>query len=55
MELREEQELVWVKCQSGFCSTKIVALLSKELGIPETEVTKFGGKSNLLIGEDKEI
>ena len=43
------------KCQSGFCSTKIVALLSKELGIPETEVTKFGGKSNLLIGEDKEI
>lgn len=43
------------KCQSGFCSTKLVAILSKELNIPVTEVTKFGGKSNLLIGEDKEI
>ncbi|AEB77013.1 NAD(P)/FAD-dependent oxidoreductase [Clostridium botulinum] len=43
------------KCQSGFCSTKLVAILAKELNIPVTEVTKFGGKSNLLIGEDKEI
>lgn len=43
------------RCQSGFCSTKIVAILSKELGVPETEITKFGGNSKLLIGENKEI
>ncbi|MFU0825497.1 NAD(P)/FAD-dependent oxidoreductase [Clostridium sp.] len=43
------------RCQSGFCSTKVVAILSKELGVPETEITKFGGNSKLLIGENKEI
>lgn len=42
------------RCQSGFCSTKIVEILSKELGIACTDVTKFGGESNLLVGKDKE-
>lgn len=43
------------RCQSGFCSTKIVTILSRELNIPETEITKFGGNSKLLIGRNKEI
>lgn len=43
------------RCQAGFCSTKIVAILSRELNVPETEITKFGGKSNILIGKNKEI
>lgn len=43
------------RCQSGFCSTKLVNILAKELNIPITEVTKFGGESNLLIGKNKEI
>lgn len=43
------------RCQSGFCSTKIVAILAKELKLPETEITKFGGNSKLLVGENKEI
>lgn len=43
------------RCQSGFCSTKLVNILAKELHIPITEVTKFGGESNLLIGKNKEI
>lgn len=43
------------RCQSGFCSTKVVSILSRELNIPETEVTKAGGESKLLIGKTKEM
>ncbi|MBM7869668.1 glycerol-3-phosphate dehydrogenase [Clostridium pascui] len=43
------------RCQSGFCSTKIVSILSRELNVPEIEITKFGGNSRLLIGRNKEI
>lgn len=43
------------RCQSGFCSTKIVSILARELGGSEIDVTKFGGNSNLLIGLNKEI
>ncbi len=42
------------RCQAGFCSTKIVEILAKELGVPCTDVTKFGGESKVLIGKDKE-
>lgn len=42
------------RCQSGFCSAKLVEIIAEELKIPMTEVTKFGGKSNLLIGENKD-
>ncbi|WP_392485991.1 NAD(P)/FAD-dependent oxidoreductase [Haloimpatiens sp. FM7315] len=43
------------RCQSGFCSTKIVDILARELGISKLDVTKFGRKSNLLVGKNKEI
>ncbi|MHC1684357.1 MAG: NAD(P)/FAD-dependent oxidoreductase [Clostridiaceae bacterium] len=43
------------RCQAGFCSAKIVDILCKELNIENTEVTKFGGKSNLIIGRNKQI
>lgn len=43
------------RCQSGFCSTRVVSILARELNIPETEVTKAGGKSKLLIGKTKEM
>ena len=33
------------RCQGGFCSWRSMQLLSAELGIPITEVTKRGGKS----------
>ena len=42
------------RCQAGFCSTKIVEILARELNIPITQVTKFGGKSNVLISKNKE-
>ena len=36
------------RCQSGFCSPKITAILSRELNIPLTSVTKMGGSSYIL-------
>ncbi|GAE01580.1 FAD-dependent oxidoreductase [Clostridium botulinum B str. Osaka05] len=36
------------RCQSGFCSNRIVEILSEELGIKRNEVTKFGGNSKIL-------
>lgn len=42
------------RCQGGFCTPRIAAILAEELGIPETEVTKFGGGSRLLVGRVKD-
>ena len=42
------------RCQGGFCSPTIVELLSRELGIPFEQVTKFGGDSYLNVGKTKE-
>lgn len=42
------------RCQSGFCAPKVVEILSRELSLKPTEVTKFGGNSNILVGKDKE-
>ncbi|MDD6799162.1 MAG: NAD(P)/FAD-dependent oxidoreductase [Firmicutes bacterium] len=33
------------RCQGGFCSPSVMELISKELGIPMTDVTKHGGGS----------
>lgn len=42
------------RCQAGFCMTRVLDILSRELGIKRTEVTKFGGESKLLVGKNKE-
>lgn len=42
------------RCQSGFCSTRVVDILSRELKISPIEVTKFGRKSNILKGKNKQ-
>ncbi|MEZ0535708.1 NAD(P)/FAD-dependent oxidoreductase [Caldicellulosiruptoraceae bacterium PP1] len=36
------------RCQGGFCSPKIIDILSNKLNIPKEEVTKFGGNSKIL-------
>jgi glycerol-3-phosphate dehydrogenase len=41
------------RCQGGFCTPYIVELIAKELGIDETEVTKFGGASKMNVGYTK--
>ena len=43
------------RCQGGFCSPKVAAILARELGILATEVTKSGGSSVLLTGRNKEV
>ena len=43
------------RCQSGFCLPKLMRILAEELDLSETEVTKFGNHSNLIIGRNKEI
>lgn len=41
------------RCQSGFCSPKITSILSRELNIPLTSVTKMGGSSYILNSESR--
>ena len=43
------------RCQGGFCSPKVLSLLSRELGVDETELTKSGGKSRVVSGKTKEV
>lgn len=43
------------RCQSGFCSSRILDILERELKLSPTEITKFGGKSAFLIGKNKEL
>lgn len=42
------------RCQSGFCSPKVVEILAKELGVDAGEITKMGGKSSFITGKNKE-
>ncbi len=41
------------RCQGGFCGPYITEILSRELGIPFDEVTKFGGKSRINVAKTK--
>jgi glycerol-3-phosphate dehydrogenase len=41
------------RCQGGFCTPRVVEILSRELGIPMDRVSKSGGKSYLLEGRTK--
>lgn len=43
------------RCQGGFCSPRVLAILSRELGVPMEEITKFGGNSILLYGKTKSM
>ena len=38
------------RCQGGFCCPRVAEILSEELGLPLTAVTKNGGDSRLLSG-----
>ena len=43
------------RCQGGFCGPKVMELLSRELHVPITALTKGGGESRLLAGRTKEV
>jgi glycerol-3-phosphate dehydrogenase len=36
------------RCQGGFCLPRVIEILSRELKIPQTEITKHGINSNIL-------
>lgn len=42
------------RCQSGFCSPRTMEILSRELGIPQSEIRKAGGESKVITGMVKE-
>ena len=42
------------RCQAGFCTPRSMELLHRELGIPMTEITKTGGRSQLVVGFNKD-
>jgi glycerol-3-phosphate dehydrogenase len=43
------------RCQGGFCGPRVAAILARELGIPETEVTKKGDGSIQLSYRTKDL
>ena len=42
------------RCQSGFCSPRVMEILVRELGLDPLSLTKSGGDSRLLTGVTKE-
>ena len=42
------------RCQAGFCSPRVMELLARERKIPLEEITKSGGASRIILGENKE-
>lgn len=43
------------RCQSGFCSPRVMEILSRELQVSPMELTKAGVESYLLTGTTKEF
>ncbi len=41
------------RCQGGFCGSKVVEILARELGVEMNEITKFGGQSNIMYNKTK--
>ena len=41
------------RCQAGFCSPRVMEILHRELGLPLEEVTKSGGRSNIVLERTK--
>ena len=42
------------RCQAGFCSPRVIEILARELGVPESEITKNGGGSKYIVGTAKD-
>ena len=41
------------RCQAGFCSPRTMEILNRELGLSYEEITKSGGRSNIVIERTK--
>ena len=43
------------RCQSGFCSPKVMEILARELEKSMEEITKSGGNSRIIEGINKDV
>ena len=41
------------RCQGGFCSPRVMEILHRELNLPLEEITKSGGRSNIVLERTK--
>ena len=41
------------RCQGGFCGSKVVEIIARELNVPMSDVTKFGGDSKIIYERTK--
>ncbi len=41
------------RCQGGFCGSKVVEILARELGKNMNDITKFGGESKIMFDKTK--
>ena len=42
------------RCQAGFCSPRVMEILARELHVEQSEITKCGGASRLIVGTNKD-
>lgn len=42
------------RCQAGFCSPRVIEILARELGVNQSEITKSGGDSKIIVGTAKD-
>ena len=42
------------RCQGGFCSPRVMEILAREMGVDQSQVTKSGGASRLIVGINKD-
>lgn len=42
------------RCQAGFCTPRAVEILARELHVPQSQITKTGGASRLIVGTAKD-
>ena len=42
------------RCQSGFCSPRTMEILARECGMSMFDITKAGGKSQIVVGTNKD-
>ena len=42
------------RCQAGFCSPRQIEILSRELGVDQSEIRKSGRDSKFIVGTPKD-
>ena len=42
------------RCQSGFCSPRVMEILARERDVSMFDITKSGGKSQIVVGINKD-